>query len=339
MYKKGFTLAEVLITLGVIGIVAAMTIPTLVANYQKKVWNTSAEVFDKKLTEALRVMNTQQVLIGKGTTEKFVEELSKHLKITKICQNNELSLCFSDTLYWGLKVNGEVNEYEKVELSTLKTASNFGQKEWGTNIIGIQVADGTVALVAYNPTRTCKQNPFSNEVDVQQCLAILYDTSGFSEPNTYAQDLNANKNVLTLGEACAFEIDGTCYSAPFYPEPITLEQCYANKEKYGISTCPESTDHWLGAVIACGGLENMPSESDLKAIKNQIYTNGSYDEDKARNLGFDISSEYYFRVWGNSEGTWNGMDLAFIWDYDPSNSRYYKTYRSLDTAQAICKIK
>ena len=36
--KKAFTLAEVLITLGVIGVVAAMTMPSLVANYQKKVW-------------------------------------------------------------------------------------------------------------------------------------------------------------------------------------------------------------------------------------------------------------------------------------------------------------
>lgn len=33
--KKAFTLAEVLITLGIIGIVAAMTIPTLIAKYQK----------------------------------------------------------------------------------------------------------------------------------------------------------------------------------------------------------------------------------------------------------------------------------------------------------------
>ena len=30
--KFGFTLAEVLITLGIIGVVAAMTIPTLIAN-------------------------------------------------------------------------------------------------------------------------------------------------------------------------------------------------------------------------------------------------------------------------------------------------------------------
>lgn len=34
--KKGFTLAEVLITLGIIGVVAAMTMPSLVANYEKK---------------------------------------------------------------------------------------------------------------------------------------------------------------------------------------------------------------------------------------------------------------------------------------------------------------
>ena len=33
----GFTLAEVLITLGIIGVVAALTIPQLVSNYQKKV--------------------------------------------------------------------------------------------------------------------------------------------------------------------------------------------------------------------------------------------------------------------------------------------------------------
>ncbi len=35
-HNKGFTLAEVLITLAIIGVVAALTIPTLVANYQKK---------------------------------------------------------------------------------------------------------------------------------------------------------------------------------------------------------------------------------------------------------------------------------------------------------------
>ena len=34
-YKKAFTLAEVLITLGIIGVVAAITIPGLITKYQK----------------------------------------------------------------------------------------------------------------------------------------------------------------------------------------------------------------------------------------------------------------------------------------------------------------
>ena len=34
--KFAFTLAEVLITLGIIGVVAAMTMPSLIANYKKK---------------------------------------------------------------------------------------------------------------------------------------------------------------------------------------------------------------------------------------------------------------------------------------------------------------
>ena len=34
--KKGFTLAEVLITLGIIGIIAAMTLPSIIGHYKKK---------------------------------------------------------------------------------------------------------------------------------------------------------------------------------------------------------------------------------------------------------------------------------------------------------------
>ena len=50
MKQPAFTLAETLITLGIIGIVAAMTIPTLITNYQKKQTVT-------KLQKAISVLN------------------------------------------------------------------------------------------------------------------------------------------------------------------------------------------------------------------------------------------------------------------------------------------
>ena len=38
--KKGFTLAEVLITLGIIGVVVAMTMPVLISKYRERVFLT-----------------------------------------------------------------------------------------------------------------------------------------------------------------------------------------------------------------------------------------------------------------------------------------------------------
>lgn len=46
--QKGFTLAEVLITLGIIGIVASMTMPTLIGKYQKNKLQPSSKKFIPK---------------------------------------------------------------------------------------------------------------------------------------------------------------------------------------------------------------------------------------------------------------------------------------------------
>ncbi len=52
-FKHGFTLAEVLITLGVIGIVAAITLPSLITNYKVKVLQTQFKTADAILQQAI----------------------------------------------------------------------------------------------------------------------------------------------------------------------------------------------------------------------------------------------------------------------------------------------
>ena len=52
MYKKGFTLAEVLVTLGIIGVVAAMTFPHLIQGYEKIVLQTQLKKFVNSFTRA-----------------------------------------------------------------------------------------------------------------------------------------------------------------------------------------------------------------------------------------------------------------------------------------------
>ena len=54
MHKKfGFTLAEVLIVLGIVGIIAAITLPSLITNYKVKVLKAHFQKADAVLQQAL----------------------------------------------------------------------------------------------------------------------------------------------------------------------------------------------------------------------------------------------------------------------------------------------
>ncbi len=308
--SRGFTLAEVLITLAIIGIVAALTIPTLVQNYQERAWNTASQVFQRKLGEALRVMNVQGTLAGYTTTETFVDELSKHIKITRICDNDDITTCFADTVTWG---------DEEVDMSKIKKAKNFGQNDWDTNTVAVQFANGVNGIIAYNPD--CKQNQFSNDVITvgetgigTTCLAILYDVDGFKNPNTQQKDLRG-LNVISLGSNCAIELsDGTCFTAPFYPTALTLAECEAQKGELGISECYYDGDYWAGAVKACKDMgSSLPSLGQLDQLARDLYpgttinnTNyttsyGDRDNDLAMEWNFITSPSSAFWVWSSEE--------------------------------------
>ncbi len=338
-----FTLAEVLITLAIIGIVAALTIPTLVQNYQTKAWNTASEVFQRKLGEALRVMNVQGTLAGYTTTEAFVDELSKHIKITRICDNDDITTCFSDTVTWG---------DEEVDMSKVKKAKNFGQEDWDTNTVAVQFANGVNGVIAYNPD--CRQNQFSNDVITvgengigTNCLAILYDVDGFKNPNTEGKDLK-NLNVASLGGSnCAIELsDGTCFTAPFYPTAVTKAECeQLVADGYPIKECYYESDYWAGAVKTCKDMgSSLPSQEQLDQLARDLYpgteigtsygvpSSGQRDNDLAVSMGFISSPGNAFWLWSSEE---NSKNYAFIRASD-STCTYRHNYLRDSHLQAVC---
>ena len=52
---RAFTLAEVLITLGIIGVVAALTMPSLIANHNKRVVETRLQKFYSSMNQAIKM--------------------------------------------------------------------------------------------------------------------------------------------------------------------------------------------------------------------------------------------------------------------------------------------
>ena len=354
----GFTLAEVLITLAIIGVVAVLVIPALVQNYNARAWNTSATVFERKLGEALKVMNTQQTLAGHSSTESFVEELGRHFKITKVCQNNELSNCFEEKVFWGSGTTPET-----IDMNEVKTSKHFGQKDWQqTNVVGVQFANGTTALIAYN--KDTVQDPHSNEIVSisgnsngksgsvslgTTALAILYDTNGAKSPNQSAKDLRSI-NVNKLGKDCFAKVAGLCIAMqPQKPAVHRWNACDTNgnttdpedlafMSKYGISKCMNSNqglyDSWAGAVELCGGVSKMATQADLVKIANYVYnidnvpasgtlSNLTFDTTKATELG--LPSNRFF-IWTSTDnGPSNAIGREFSSTYTSRSNSYRKS--------------
>ncbi|MBR1424291.1 type II secretion system protein, partial [bacterium] len=81
--RAAFTLAEVLITLAVIGVVAAMTLPTLIAKINEKADSNQKAVIEAKLIQGLNMLDLHGGMNDTySSTAEFVEELGKYMKIT-----------------------------------------------------------------------------------------------------------------------------------------------------------------------------------------------------------------------------------------------------------------
>ena len=109
LHKKAFTLAETLITLTIIGVLAAMTIPTLISKYQKHTYVVGLKKAYSALQNAMKMIPISQGcpagdyecakmfseelnIDGKTLTSKwatYMYVLSKQFKVAKLCMNSD----------------------------------------------------------------------------------------------------------------------------------------------------------------------------------------------------------------------------------------------------------
>ena len=90
-FRKGFTLAEVLITLAIVGIVAALTIPTLVNKIQEAHFHAKWKECYALLNNSFKMVvaeNPRMVVSDVDSffpTSDFIEAILKHLYVEDTC--------------------------------------------------------------------------------------------------------------------------------------------------------------------------------------------------------------------------------------------------------------
>ncbi len=205
---NAFTLAEVLITLGIIGVVAALTLPSVVANYQKKVW-----VAQLKETYSILSQGFQKMLSDDGVDKLSDTEIWSNLSDN--C-NQDSSNCgnFVNSLQ---KYFDITRDTEKSKYTITEYMGRGGNHSYENNGYFFKLKNG-VTLIYYTFYKTPREKTseeclFIKSNGGQMCSVIGYwlslDINGFKHPNQYGRDIFV---FYLSNEGKLFPMGGTDYS-------------------------------------------------------------------------------------------------------------------------------
>ena len=143
----GFTLAEVLVTLGIVGVVAAMTIPILMTNIGEKQTISRLKQTYSLLSQAFKLAENDGADFGtlaendsnnwKQKASDFVDKLRPHLKILSDCGHDDVNaVCVRDQYYIQLNGSNRMNYahnssmYKLVLFNGTHIWLHGGEKNW-----------------------------------------------------------------------------------------------------------------------------------------------------------------------------------------------------------------
>ncbi len=202
-----FTMAEILLSLTIIGVVAAITLPSLTGNINERTWNTQRKALYARFSQAIALM---PALNGYGTfaedeshsvtadtvAETFITAgLSKVLKINNICDNSHLADCGITSRYTTLNASQKDMPTTMLELNSrivaLSATSSYpSQSGYNTKSAAFETANGESVNLFYNPTCVSNMNETTNyRTQPKLCVNMIFDLNGTKGPNTVGKDI------------------------------------------------------------------------------------------------------------------------------------------------------
>ena len=104
MKKLAFTMAEILLSLTIIGVVAAIVLPLILGNINERTWKIQKKALLSRMSQAILVMpqisgygeyiTDKDGNLADTIAESFVTDgLAKFLSINNLCDNSHLKDC------------------------------------------------------------------------------------------------------------------------------------------------------------------------------------------------------------------------------------------------------
>lgn len=200
MKSRGFTLAEVLITLGIIGVVAAMTLPTLINRAKGVQYSTALKKSYSVLLQALERMNSDNGYIAKREyfpNKTFTDNYKRYFKILKDCKYTD---CISRSTDENGGSDAVIKTYKTYNKSRYVESRYFDDGQY-------ILADGMVLMIEDN----------TNGADVggsgMGSFMITVDVNGFNKnPNAWGQDLFTFQIMNDSGKLMPMGANGTAFT-------------------------------------------------------------------------------------------------------------------------------
>lgn len=176
--KKGFTLAEVLITICIIGVMAAITLPALKYNVDKNTWATSLKTSVSVLTNGFAQMMASEDVDDLRDTTLWYEYVKGD---TGSNASQEVKDAIKEELNKYFKVD-KMSDGVPTPVYNLQNGVSTGMD----NSLRFYLPNSTTMnIVFYEPvfSASCKKtfcNPVAN---------VFIDVNGDKRPNTYGKDI------------------------------------------------------------------------------------------------------------------------------------------------------
>jgi len=189
-------MAEILLSLTIIGVVAAITLPSLTGNINERTWNTQRKALYARFSQAISLMPS---LNQYSDGETFITNgLAKVLKINNICDNDHLEDCGIPTKMTNILGEPIASIPSKLsDLNTLNTHMSWSTEafvgsysNFDTEAVAFETQNGESILMFYNPN--CKADMQESEwyyIAEKVCANFIYDLNGNKGPNTVGKDI------------------------------------------------------------------------------------------------------------------------------------------------------